>query len=44
MNDPEVTMSNAATKPNLIAHTKALEAAGIAIKPVSYTHLRAHET
>ena len=34
MNDPEVTMSNAATKPNLIAHTKALEAAGIAIKLV----------
>jgi four helix bundle protein len=31
MNDPEVTMSNALTKPNLIAHEKALEAAGIAI-------------
>jgi len=25
-NDPEVTMSNAATNTNLIAHTKALEA------------------
>ncbi len=34
MNDPEVTMSNAATNTNLIAHTKALEAAGIAIKLV----------
>ena len=34
MNDPEVTMSNAATNPNLIAHTIALEAAGIAIKLV----------
>ena len=30
----QVTMSNAATKPNLIAHTRALEAAGIAIKLV----------
>jgi len=27
-------MFNAATKPNLIAHTRALEAAGIAIKLV----------
>ena len=34
MNDPEVTMSNAATNSNLIAHTKALEAAEIAIKLV----------
>ena len=34
MNDPEVTMSNAAKNTNLIAHTKALEAAGIAIKLV----------
>ena len=34
MNDPEVTMSNAATNTNLMAHTKALEAAGIAIKLV----------
>ena len=34
MNDPEVTMSNAATNTNLIAHAKALEAAGIAIKLV----------
>ena len=34
MNDPEVTMSNADTNSNLIAHTKALEAAGIAIKLV----------
>ncbi len=34
MNDPEVTMSRAATNANLIAHTKALEAAGIAIKLV----------
>ena len=34
MNNPEVTMSNAATNPNLIAHTIALEAAGIAIKLV----------
>ena len=34
MNDPEVTMSNAATNTNLIAHTKALEAAGMAIKLV----------
>jgi four helix bundle protein len=31
MNDPEVTMSNALTNTNLIAHEKALEAAGIAI-------------
>ena len=34
MNDPEVTMSNAATNTNLIAHAKALEAAGITIKLV----------
>ena len=31
MNDPEVTMSNALTNTNLIAHEKALEAAGDAI-------------
>ena len=31
MNDPEVTMSNALTNTNLVAHEKALEAAGIAI-------------
>jgi four helix bundle protein len=31
MNDPEVTMSNALTNTNLVAHKKALEAAGIAI-------------
>ena len=31
-------MSNAATNPNLIAHTKALEAAGIAIKLVIRVH------
>jgi four helix bundle protein len=31
MNDPEVTMSNALRNTNLIAHEKALEAAGIAI-------------
>jgi four helix bundle protein len=30
-NDPEVTMSNALTNTNLIAHEKALEAAGNAI-------------
>ncbi len=34
MNDPEVTMSKAATNTNLVAHEKALEAAGIAIKLV----------
>ena len=34
MNDPEVTMSNAAENTNLVAHSKALEAAGIAIKLV----------
>ena len=34
MNDPEVTMSNARANTNLIAHQKALEAAGIAIKLV----------
>ena len=31
MNDPEVTMSDALTHTNLIAHEKALEAAGDAI-------------
>ena len=31
MNDPEVSMSNAVTHTNLIAHEKALEAAGMAI-------------
>jgi four helix bundle protein len=31
MNDPEVTMSNALTNTKLIAHEKALEAAGDAI-------------
>ena len=31
MNDPEVTMSNVLTNTNLIAHEKALEAAGDAI-------------
>ena len=31
MNDPEVTMSNALTNTDLIAHEKALEAAGVAI-------------
>ena len=31
MNDPEVTMSNALTNTNLVAHEKALEAAGDAI-------------
>jgi four helix bundle protein len=35
MNDPEVTMSNAASNPNFIAYTKALEAAGLAITLVS---------
>jgi len=34
MNDPEVIMSNALTNTNLLAHVKALEAAGIAIKLV----------
>ena len=34
MNDPEVTMSNALANTNLIAHAKALEAAGSAIKLV----------
>ena len=34
MNDLEVTMSNAAENTNLVAHTKALEAAGMAIKLV----------
>ena len=31
MNDPEVTMQNALPKNPLIAHSKALEAAGLAI-------------
>jgi four helix bundle protein len=31
MNDPEVTMSNAVSETKLVAHEKALEAAGIAI-------------
>jgi four helix bundle protein len=35
MNDPEVTMFNDHNNSNLIAYTKALEAAGIAIKLVS---------
>jgi four helix bundle protein len=35
MNDPEVTMSDAVINTNLMAHTRALEAAGIAIKLVS---------
>ncbi len=34
MNDPEVTMSKAVSNTNLVAHEKALEAAGIAIKLV----------
>ncbi len=34
MNDPEVTMSSARTNTNLVAHSKALEAAGIAVKLV----------
>ena len=34
MNDPEVSMSNAVTHTNLIAHEKALEAAGMAIQLV----------
>jgi four helix bundle protein len=35
MNEPELTMSNAVNSTNLIAYTKALEAAGVAIKLVS---------
>ena len=35
MNDPEVTMSNAVSNPNLITYTKALEAAGTVIKLVT---------
>jgi four helix bundle protein len=31
MNDPEVTMTNVLTNTHLVAHDKALEAAGIAI-------------
>ena len=34
MNNPEVTMSKAVPNTNLVAHEKALEAAGIAIKLV----------
>ena len=34
MNDPEVIMSNALANTNLVAHSKALEAAGIAIRLV----------
>ena len=34
MNDPEVPMSNAVANTNLIAHEKALEAAGMAIRLV----------
>ena len=34
MNDPEMTMSKSVTKTNLVAHEKALEAAGMAIKLV----------
>ena len=34
MNDPEVTMFKAVPNTNLVAHEKALEAAGIAIKLV----------
>ncbi len=35
MNDPEVTMSKAVSNTDLVAYTKALEAAGIAVKLVS---------
>jgi four helix bundle protein len=35
MNDPEVSILKAVSHTNLVAHTKALEAAGIAIKLVS---------
>ncbi len=35
MNDPEVNMSKAVSNTDLVAYTKALEAAGIAIKLVS---------
>ncbi len=34
MNNLEVNMTDALTKPNLVAHSKALDAAGIAIKLV----------
>ncbi len=34
MNDPEVTMSKAVGNTNFVAYTKALEAAGVAIKLV----------
>jgi four helix bundle protein len=34
MNDPEVTMHNVVADTNLVAHSKALEAAGAAIKLV----------
>ena len=35
MNDPEVTMSNAVLETKLVAHEKAVEAAGIAIALVT---------
>ena len=35
MNDPEVTMSHATSHTDLVAYTRALEAAGLAIKLVS---------
>jgi len=35
MNDPEVTMPCATSHTNLVAHTRALEAAGLAIQLVS---------
>jgi len=35
MNDPEVTMSDATSHTDLVAYTRALEAAGLAIKLVS---------
>ena len=34
MNDPGVTMAKAVSNTNLVAYTKALEAAGVAIKLV----------
>jgi hypothetical protein len=34
MNDPEVTMPDARATPKLVAHSKALEAAGTAINLV----------
>jgi len=35
MNDPEVTMSDATSHTDLVAYTRALDAAGLAIKLVS---------